>query len=314
MIALPYTLSLCEPLLMTQPNSGEANSGTSLAYVPGSALRGALIRAYRDAHPDGDLDTDATSRRLFFSNQTCFLSAYPIERQSGTRMLPKPRSWFTAKDQVDDQEATVYDFAITIKHKLDKPKAPNGEFAWHDGSVAYLRNTERQITLHNASTNRNEKTQGPSQVFRYEALAEREILAGVILSENEADLLRLKPFLDEAVIVLGGSHTGGYGRVTVSTQEINPEWQEYSPEEEADGTIILTLLSDALLRHPVAGHVTTSLAEGLSITIERSFQAVTVVGGFNRTWGLPLPQARAIAAGSVFCLQAGSVTQEQLDE
>jgi CRISPR-associated protein Csx10 len=37
--------------------------------------------------------------------------------------------------------------------------------------------------------------------------------------------------------------------------------------------------------------------------VQRCFAAATVVGGFNRKWGLPLPQTTAIEAGSIFTYQ-----------
>ncbi len=319
MKALTYVLRLCEPLLVTQPHSGEANSGTSLAYVPGSAVRGALIKAYRSHHQlqrEDALDTDDTARRLFFSSATRFLHAYPWDTQQQKRLLPTPRSWFTEKEDAADPSIPCYDLALATK-ELQKPKAPKGEFCWLDG-VAYLRDTKdagRQITLHNASSDRNEKKQGSSQVFRYEAMATGEQLAGVILSDDEADLALLQGWLQETVLVLGGSHTGGYGRVEVVAAEIEDDWQEYMPEEEAFANLlIITLLSDTILRHPETGQITTSLPDILGAKPQKTFQTVTLVGGFNRTWGLPLPQTWAIAAGSVFQLPAEALSQAQIND
>jgi CRISPR-associated protein Csx10 len=319
MKALTYVLRLCEPLLVTQPHSGEANSGTSSAYVPGSSIRGALIKAYRSHHQlplENSLDTDDTARRLFFSSDTRFLHAYPWDAQRQARLLPTPRSWFTEKEDAADPTTPCYDLALPYPsgmEELKKPKAPAGEFCCLDG-VAYHRDSKRQITLHNASSDRNEKKQGSSQVFRYEAIATGEQLAGVVLSDNQADLEMLQGWLQETVLVLGGSHTGGYGRVEVISTEITDDWQEYNPEEEFSDLLIITLLSDTILRHPVTGQITTSLTDIPGFKPQKSFQGVTLVGGFNRTWGLPLVQTWAIAAGSVFQFAADSLSPDQIND
>jgi CRISPR-associated protein Csx10 len=41
-----------------------------------------------------------------------------------------------------------------------------------------------------------------------------------------------------------------------------------------------------------------------ALQLSAAYKGVTPVGGFNRKWGLPLPQAYALAAGSVFVYEA----------
>jgi CRISPR-associated protein Csx10 len=68
----------------------------------------------------------------------------------------------------------------------------------------------------------------------------------------------------------------------------------------------LTLLSPVLVRDTngqFSADITTALASHVG-EIEKieSIYKPQIVGGFNRTWGLPLPQVVAIAAGSVFTI------------
>lgn len=85
-------------------------------------------------------------------------------------------------------------------------------------------------------------------------------------------------------------------------------------EEQADlwpvpgGQLVVTLLSDALLRddlgqYVVDAEVVKTLLErelDCQLDYQRVFLAERISGGFNRKWGLPLPQHPAVAMGSVF--------------
>ena len=102
------------------------------------------------------------------------------------------------------------------------------------------------------------------------------------------------------------------------------EWREVpkSIEDiEADEPFVVTLLSNTLIRDRLSGQYTTDIRSALeqrlnvplkSIPLpkeaddseQRSVFRTEEVGGFNRKWGLPLPQAQAIRAGSVFVFTA----------
>jgi len=302
MKALTFILRLEEPLLATQPNAGEANSATSYAFIPGSVIRGALVRLYQEQKAISDLAGDPEALSLFFNGTVCFLNAYPVLPGSGARMLPAPLSWFTDKDAAGDMRAKILDFAIAEDDKIQKPKHPKGEFLAGTSAGVILFDPVRQVNVHNASTDRNRKAAGVSQVYRYDALAKEQVFGGAIISEDET-LLKVIAALLGKTMFLGGSHTGGYGRVTVQKDDpISPDWQEYQPENtrSTDGMAIITLLSDAILP---AGSATAvdALVQALGVSqVENAFYDIRLVGGFNRKWGLPLPQSWALMAGSVF--------------
>jgi CRISPR-associated protein Csx10 len=213
------------------------------------------------------------------------------------------------------------DFAAKVNSKLKKPKSTKkGPFCDLSDQVTYLMKPARQINVHNASTNRNRKSAIDSQVYRYEALAAGQSFAGVIVAQPEVDLTKLELLLGDEmmVMVLGGSHTGGYGRVVVSDIQEESNWEEYTPEEAIPETVIITLLSDTILRSP-SGQLSTELAVALGVNQKllnsndyRAYQRIRVVGGWNRKWGLPLPQAWALQAGSVFRFPAAAVDEVAL--
>jgi CRISPR-associated protein Csx10 len=313
MKALSFLLRLEEPLLATRPNIGEANSATSYDFIPGSMLRGALVRLYQEQKAVPDLAGDKEARSLFFDGTVCFLNAYPVIPSSRVRMLPVPRSWFTHKDTANTIPARISDFAIASDSTLQKPKSPKGSFFASEPAGVILMDPLRQVNVHNASADRNRKAAGVSQVYRYEALAEGQVFGGVIVSDDE-DLLKLVMELLGETLLLGGSHTGGYGRVSVQKSDsLEMDWHEYLPEQvqTAGDAVTITLLSDVILSAGETSSLETFVrALGANLPagqIENAFYDISLVGGFNRKWGLPLPQAWALQAGSVFLFNKGAL-------
>jgi len=311
MQALMFRLKLLEPVLAAKTQSEEPNSAITYPFIPGSMIRGALIKRYLGGQ---QADFSNEERQLFLSGAVRFLSAYPAHSQTDTRMLPKPLSWFVEKDEVDRLDAVLHDAALYGDDELplEKPKAPRGEFYQRSTDSVRLGSPRVQVMVHNASDDRNRKDEGRSQVFRYEALAADEVFAGVIIADDaQAHLLtKIQPLLSHGMLSLGGSHTGGYGRVQVVDVSPTPisNWHEYSADERAENDeepeyVIVTCLSDVIARD-TNGQLDNDLRSWAGAKPSRIFRRMRLVGGFNRTWGLPLQQDWAIEAGSVFVFPA----------
>jgi CRISPR-associated protein Csx10 len=314
MNALTIQIHTLQPLLVTQLGAGEENSATAFHFIPGSVLRGMVINRYLREHQIADAAQNPTCRRLFFDGAVRYLNAYPLSRL-GQRTLPKPLSWRVRKEERDDTSATVYDFAIQPHQNLENPVSPSGLFCWKGEGQVEIDTPARYVNVHNASEDRNAKRKDDSTVYRYEAIAAGESFGAVILAEDETDLNILRPFLDGAEIVnLGGSRSAGYGlvRIEIESDQIVPNWREYEPDDEPDnGIVILTLLSDVILRDQY-GQPTTNLDAVLGWEHLRAYTQMRVVGGFNRKWGLPLTQALALQAGSMFVYRADQVDLQLL--
>jgi len=299
--ALVYILHLQEPLLATQPQSGEENSSTSFDFVPGSMVRGALIARYRRKYADeNSLDPKSRGNRLFFQNGVRYLNAYPSP--AGTRLLPRPLSWQVRKNDADNRESPIADFAVRVDDALDNPKNPSGEFCYYQNSLAELYSPTRQVNVHNTSDDRNRKATTKSNVFRYEALAAGELLMGVILAEQSDDAEQLQSLFGEELL-LGGSHSAGYGRVEVVSTTIKTEWQEYPYTKTFKDGIIVTLLSDLIAGD--ARSLDQVIAKALGVIElthqhERAYAKLRLVGSFNRKARFPWIQQWALQAGSVF--------------
>lgn len=322
MIVIPYRIRLLEPLLATSI-AGDPNSGVSYPYIPGSVLRGAIVGAYLQNNALPTLDAgNEEAQRLFFNAQTRCLNAYPTD-VNGKRSLPTPRSWFKIKG---DKHSLIYDYAIQLPDDEEDDRqhesVGSASFCVVDYNEAYMIDPQRRVNIH---TQRDRKlgraTDADGAVFQYDALEEGQMFAGYVLVNNSEDADTLASLLPQ-IYSMGGSSNSGYGRVSVEVDAMvdcaQESWREVGgkrPSLAAGDILIVTLLSDTLVHDLHTGQYTYDLKPSLEAMLglpdalemsgdeRRGVWRMKEVGGFNRTWGLPLPQAQAISAGSVFVYQ-----------
>jgi len=273
MNALTFTLELNEPLLIANPISGDENSATGLNYIPGSVIRGALAQVFTKGKP-GAL-SDNRFKQLFFGDVR-FLNAFMLI--DGARSLPTPLSWQRAKDASDrDPVLDLANSAVPtgpVKRlgqpfvrirpapvRLDDDDTPSVENVG-DAPTTIVSEPARHISVHILQQDRHKAVQSDTgTVFRYDALAAGECFAGAILSDDEVKLLELKRLLEGASLKLGKSRSAGYGAVSMTGVAMAPDWQEFTPKQANDtGRVVVSLLSDAIVRDARTGAYVTSLA------------------------------------------------------
>jgi CRISPR-associated protein Csx10 len=328
---ITYRITLLEPTLVTALD-GDPNSAVAFNYLPGSVLRGAMIGKHlrvKNLTPDQFDAAAPEAKRLFFDGATHYLNGYLRDRQL-RRSLPTPQSWQRQKGK----ETPFYDFAVK------SPEPPLDKEQWQSAPRPFCTLTEdcvrlvhpdRHIAVHTARNRRFgrpqdprhvRKDEDPGAVYRYDALAAGQTFDAAILC-NDADTAYLISLL-KGEATLGGSRSGGYGRVLFENAEETATWREVGgvPTPDVEGKLIVTLLSDALLRDNNGQFVvdpevvTAALAArlGKPLTLKQAFLRGQAIGGFNRKWGLPLPQSPAVQMGSVFVYDAPSCEIAKLQE
>lgn len=292
MNALIVDLLTRQPVLVSALE-GDPNSATSFSYIPGSVLRGALINRYIQTHSaEYQLDPrEQPANRLFFSNRVRFLHAYPLESTTNKRMLPRIL-------------------------KLKKAENKERKYEWL-GAHATL-DTARHLNIHTTRNRaKGRSLRGSGAVYRYVAIAPHQVFRAVILGDPVdlqvlEELLRAQPRLS-----MGKARSAGYGESHIIKIDHDPNWHElpYVPANPLPiaETMTMTLLSDAIIRDQYGqygriGADSSGLAASFGLQagqldLKASKLRYTVLGGFNRTWGLPLPQTPALAAGSVLVWQ-----------
>ena len=315
MIAVTYTLELLEPLLATGLE-GDPNAKRSLAYLPGSMMRGALVYRYLRQTDRSELSAnDDTGRSLFQTDATCYLNAHLLAA-NGQRALPTPASWLKRKGESLESTHQIYDCAVDWEHLPDTQMETIGKsFCRLEGGTAYLFEPERRISVHTAREPKaGRATAARGAVFQYDALAPGQKLGGAILVSRASDAELIRALLEPGTLRMGGSRSAGYGLVRISDLRVADRWRESDTEPsalDAGDQLILTCLSPCIVRDAL-GNLSADLHAGaladrlgvtpdtLTLDLTQTRRGLTTLGGFNRRWGLPLCQIQAIAAGSVF--------------
>jgi CRISPR-associated protein Csx10 len=320
---ITYRIHLLDPILATSLE-GDPNSANAFDYLPGSALRGALIKKYLRANnlTWAQFDAnEATVQRLFFNGTTRYLNGYPVEENQ--RTLPVPQSWQREKGK--DEE--FFDHAVELPNDdetqwqgISNPFCllfdPDEDNEDNRTPVRWIQ-PDRLISVHTARDRNYGRARTDSgAIFRHEALQAGQTFEAAILCDQDSDAALLLPLLNGEA-KLGGSRSASYGRVCFESAQEKQTWREVDGSLQLDyeGKLIITLLSDALIRDANGQQVvdsaamTTALSTALgSITltldVERTFLRGIPLGGFNRKWGLPLPQSLAVKMGSVFVYDA----------
>ncbi len=334
MIGFTYTLQLLEPILANSLG-GDSNSARSLPYIPGGLVRGALIGRYlRDKDRQNGDATDPEFRRLFLGDKTRYLHAYP-SWDGEKRALPAPLAW---KQEKYKPKEDIYNLAEMLAEDIPDPDEmtlTKVDFSlWQQqDKTAVSKELNLQINVHtqrDAVLGRANIERGA--VYRYEALPAGAKLQGIVLTESQEDADYLQSLLNGAEFLLGKARTAGYGRVSITdiadlpadhwregwswvdaTADFGEEREEYGTAAELElptepNRFTLTFVSAGLVRDDwgqFSTDPTVALAARLGLDTnvliaEKIFRQAEVTGGFNRHWGLPLPQTAAIAPGSVF--------------
>lgn len=319
---LRYRLKLLQPVLIRSLD-GDPNSAVGTDYLPGGTLRGALIGRYLKEHGDAsDLAANPRARRLFFDGGIRFLNGYPVGgHRRSARMLPTPLSWHGVKGD----EEFLFDFALVPEEELAKDRFAGLQEPpqWQRTGKPFAQVFENQVTLlrpHrvlNVHIQRARNLGSPGSeraVYRYDALAAGQIFEAALICEPDVDVNEVKRWL-EGTLMLGGARSVDYGAAEIIEVHETEQWYESGADAPPLGdaeALIVTLYSDVMLRDKL-GRYTTDVyvfTEALSrqlgmdtLVLKQAFVQETLVGGFNRKWGLPLPQARALAMGSVFVFE-----------
>lgn len=310
MKALHLTLTLETPVLLSSISKGDENSSRSMLYIPGGALRGTLAARYIRQNGVTDLTEDPEGSRLFLGSKVYFLNAYAAaDNQGKVRSLPVPASWRKRKGAIL-KNAVACDLALAEPDR-DFDERPEKGFCNPDpdeNSFILLSPLE-ELAVHISG-------QARGTVFQYQALGSEQTFLAAILAEDSKDLEALETLIkSEPILYLGRSRSAHYGRVRVQV-ETSEGWQEAGTSPQGDVTII-TLLSDTILRdqngqptHDLDGYLARLLGKtGLQ---SRRFIKTTWAAGFNRRWGMPLPQLPALGMGSVFVYPAKDLSAEEM--
>jgi CRISPR-associated protein Csx10 len=307
MKAIEFDLVLEQPLLISQAISGGENTSLAMDYVPGSVVRGAIIA---NLIRKGQFH-DVVKQNILYEPDILFLNAYPVYRNGNEtkRMLPMPLSWRSEKSTLGNSNLTIFDYAREIPDTTTVSTLvnPPGLFFYPKGNTAQIHTMtpQKQQNVHIMSITRMAVKEKDNKVFTYEALSAGQTFKAVILlGSRELDPKDLG-LEDDIILTLGRSKSANYGRCRVNNVKPVDEWSEtegFKAEKESD-TFTITLLSPAIFHDQYGQPSLKPLIKDNNATWlepRPSFVKTMLIGGYNRQWGMPIPQVVAAKAGSVY--------------
>jgi CRISPR-associated protein Csx10 len=314
--------------------SGDPNSAATHAFIPGSAIRGAVAgRLLASGVHEGSEEF----RRMVLSGEIRYFHAYP--ELSGERSLPCPLSWRSEKaDRMRAIDLAAFSGAIDNsvdaddfengwpKEALVSVPAPFSAAAISAGArtigmprIESRLHQQRDRIKGRSWKDRDERRHGA--LFAYEYLEADQIFRGVIqiMSTAVSDVEYLRELLGAAPILIGRSRRAGYGgeALVEFTGQGQSEYENMSGLVLRDlpaGQCFRAFLTSAYIgRHPKTGQIDPTVLHeelrgrlGETATVERTRWSFETVGGFNQKWRLEVPQAQAVAAGAVLVLKSTS--------
>ena len=330
---LHYRLALRSPIIVSTL-ARDPNSAATQPFIPGSAIRGALAARLLSDRVKSDGEE---FRTLVLSGALRYLHAYP--EAGGARVLPTPASWRIAKDDPH----SAYDLGAFTGAVAAEDSAKDFEEVWPEKALASatapftaasLSAGARRMILPRLNARLHQQRdrlkgrpwkdhddQSHGAIFAYEYLEADQVFRGAIqvMGGEPTRIDRIKELFARPIVV-GRSRRAGYGG-EAAIDFIHDSLQEYenasdllSSDVQAGDRFRAILTSAYVGRHPSTGQIDPaaleqelcSLLDGAAI-VERRRHAFEVVGGFSQKWRLELPQALAVAAGSILVLKAERV-------
>lgn len=332
-----YRLILNAPVVLAMAG-GDTSTVETRPYISGGAVLGALAWRWLAQHPGcADPAGDSEFRRYFLDGSTRWLNAC-AESQNGKRLLPCPLSMVNRKGKLNpafDQASPCFESLIkkepnTQWKPLDLPfvqlreiQTETFEEDEEDEGFEEKKPAEYQLSgrkpslttrLHHTRDDREAGRSTGGVMFSYVALDAGERFIGHILCETVEDAAVIRALLAAGPLPLGRSRTatyGGWAQVEILNEVAAEDWreaperQEFTDEEQEQGRLVVTLLSDYLgvndrgLPDPLTLEQDLRKTLGIDQAPTARYLGSRSVTGYVSHWRMPRPSHPAVTAGSV---------------
>lgn len=312
-----YKITNKSPMIFPVPG-GNPNKVSTLDYVPGSVVRGyAATQILRNETAESD-----KFQNMIISGKVCFGNAYLAKSNgSNIRLQPTPLSFKQEKGADTTSSFNVFDM-------LDYKAEENQQYSsvgfkyidlFQSGSKEFENCKLSEAFHHSRNVNKKDLD---NDIFHYQNIKAEQSFIGWISfkASSEKELLTLENsikeiFKDKISILLGRSKTTQYGG-NCTFEFI--DYKEKHKIESIKKNSLLTVLavSPVVIRDQITGQYDPSYFEhwlnaklSNKLCLKAKYLSTEMVGGFNRKWGMPVPQNKAASTGSVWVFEC----QEDID-
>ncbi len=298
---LRFTFCNVEPLKITDDSKSQRNQSSAKTYVPGTALRGAIIGEFLR---QGVFETFKTA---LLSEEVSFLNAYPIV--NGRELLPTAKGFYEDRRQDVTGKKSVENLLINGHITPGFKRAAMGQYCYFEGDCLYFTHLNMGNDM---KINRQQKN-----VFRQQYIKPGYLFSAYVAvpRENgalaEAMLAVIQSLQERQTLVLGGNRGQGYGqcRITTCSSVNTVPFSAYCGEGAIADCAYMLLLSDMAMVNEegaLVGLDFSLLKQKLRLEkLQSPLQSTSVVEvrGYNRTWQAWTPSVNMYEKGSVFKLE-----------
>lgn len=307
-----FTFKNVEPLKIADDSMSQSGQVNALSYVPGTALRGALIDSFVRA---GEFDA---FKDVLLSDEIAFLNAYIM--LDGRELIPSPKGFYEDKTESGDQAKVIENMLKNGEITPGNKRAALGKYCCFDGDCIRYSHVEMGSDMKiNKGGRDRERT-----VFRNQYIKPGYTFSAYISFTDAAQEGSVHTKVQEVLtrmrendaLILGGSRSFGYGKCSIGEIEMaeNIPYEGYfsyaadpTQKELCDIAYMMLLSDTAMISRNGApvGLDADILREKLGLDhLEITLCSTSVVNrqGYNRTWQTWLPSAKMYEMGSVFKL------------
>lgn len=291
-----YRLHSELPVIVTDLSRSTGNSFETQGYIPGGAIRGAVMGrlAAQDPAWFAAHKTELLSVR--------FLDAVPVV-DAGTP-LPSIRGFYEDKQESALDPNTATGAEVKEGHK----RAKLGRFCALDGEQLCCWSAASDGTLRIKKGSPGKDT----RLFQVRYLSAGQNFEGYFLSDDPALTPRIAKAMGET-LWLGADRHAGYGKCSVSLDSVDrPAWAEaYGVQSQSEIGTVLYLLAVSpftMLNEwgdPCGleeGQLARKLGVG-AVTVQNCAASLTKNGSYNRSWQCRAPSVWMYDRGSLFRLE-----------
>lgn len=312
-----------EPLVLTD-GSAEGMGHSTLSYVPGNMLLGALAAVWRRLHPDAAPDGHPAFRALFLDGSVEWGHAYPMFGNRECRPMPLSLRAFKNHPKLDkpggvavnvlhqpeqDPETWLRNLHPGAEGTLPKITRHGGDFL---EPVSCRQAEIRKVWNMHAALHEKHRAARNGGLFGFSALAPDTVLRSEVYCRTAQAAEELQALARHcADILLGHARSAGYGRAALrwGGMQFREDAQPDGDLEDAqpDGDLTVFLLSDYVSRcswqNPLE-NLFRELKEYCDFEEDKTklFLEHKSIAGFNGLWQLPRSTRRALCKGGVLRL------------
>lgn len=295
-----------EPLKITDIGMSKDNEASTINFVPGASLKGAVLNSIA-SELKNDTDRFERIKKELLSFETSFYNSYL--RSGVRRMFPSPMGFYESKNvNVRELQNVVADGKFSESYK----RAKLGSYCFTEGDTIVYTSLCKSDSL-NIDT-------GKKKIFRTDYINAGYSFTGYIAFSDkvsEETIMLTEDIIRNRTLRFGGGRSGGYGKVTIDSlsylEDGDYPFSELSVTNEPSvpQIVYLLLLSPMTMRGSfgeVIGLNAEVLEEKAGCRLInrdeiRASTSVVKMSGFNRTLKTRTPEYKLYAAGSVFRLE-----------